>query len=175
MYEVRDNNHSRWYAIHTHPQQDKRVESNLKAWGVETFAPKLRERRVNQFSGALVYYSKPLFPRYLFARFDARKLLHKVYFTRGVHSIVSSGSDPIPIDDKDIVLLQSRVAEDGFVRLGTNLKPGDKVKVTGGTFGNLSGVFERDLQDSERVMILLTAITYQGRIVVDRELLTKIG
>jgi transcription antitermination factor NusG len=175
MYEGRDRNHICWYAIHTHHQQDKRVENNLKAWQVETFAPKIRERRSNQFSGAPIYYVKPLFSRYVFARFNARKLLHKIYFTRGVHSIVSVGSDPIPIDDEDIALLQSRVAEDGFVRLGRDLKQGDKVKITGGTFGNLSGVFERDLKDSERVMILLTAISYQGRLVVDRDLLAKIG
>lgn len=175
MYEEKDRERCLWYAIHTHHKQESRVENNLRAWQVETFAPKLRTRQVNPFSGALIHHSKPLFPRYLFARFKAGELLHKIYFTRGVHSIVSFGSDPVPIDDEVIALLQSQVGEDGFVRLRKELKPGDKVKITGGAFENLIGVFERHLSDSERVMILLTTISYQGRIVVERELLAEIS
>jgi transcriptional antiterminator NusG len=175
MYEGKAGEHYCWYAIHTHPKHENRAENNLRAWQVETFAPKLRECRINQFSGALTYYIKPLFPRYLFARFKASELLHKIYFTRGVHSIVSFGSGPIPVDDEIIALLQSQVGEDGFVRLGNELKPGDKVKITGGAFENLSGVFERGLKDSDRVTILLAAISYQGHVIVERELLAKIG
>lgn len=175
MYGEKDRERFCWYAIHTHHKQENRVENNLRAWQVETFAPKLRARQVNQFSGALIYQIKPLFPHYLFARFKASETLHKIYFTRGVHSIVSFGSGPIPVDDEIIVLLQSQVGDDGFVKLGKELKPGDKVKITGGAFENLIGIFERGLKDSDRVMILLAAISYQGHIVVERESLAKIG
>jgi transcriptional antiterminator NusG len=165
----------RWYAIHTHHKQENRVESNLRAWRVETFAPKLKERRVNKYNGALVYTAKALFPGYLFAHFKASELLHKIYFTRGVHSIVSSGSNPAPVDDEIIALLQSQVGDDGFVRLGEEFKPGDKVKIKSGAFENLMGIFEHDLKDSDRVVILLTAISYQGRIVLEKELLAKVS
>ena len=34
-----------WYAIHTHPKQENRAESNLQAWNVETFIPRIRDCR----------------------------------------------------------------------------------------------------------------------------------
>src|SRR5215216_1172190 len=95
-----------WYAVYTNPQQEGRAESNLWAWRVETFNPKLRERRYNQYSGKPVRVTKPLFPRYIFARFKARDLLHKVWFTRGVHSVVGCGNIPSPVDDQIIDLIQ---------------------------------------------------------------------
>ena len=35
----------RWYAIHTKAKQDLRASRNLEAWGVETFAPRIEQRR----------------------------------------------------------------------------------------------------------------------------------
>jgi transcriptional antiterminator RfaH len=97
-----------------------------------------------------------------------------VWFTRGVQSIVSCGGTPSPVDDEVIEFFRSRVDQDGFVRLGENLKPGDKVIMRGGVLDNLVGIFERDTNDSERVMILLETINYQGHIVVERSRLRKI-
>jgi len=109
-----------------HPKQEDRAEDNLKAWSVETFNPKLRERRYNQYTGTPTYVKKSLFPRYLFARFNASDLLHKVHFTRGIHSVVSFGNGPTSVDDKIIDIIQLRVGEDGFVKIGDKLKYGDK-------------------------------------------------
>lgn len=163
----------RWYAVRTRPKEESRAEVNLLAWDVETFAPRIREKRLNQFTGLPTFFQKPLFPRYIFARFEAGKLLHKVYYTRGVHSVVNLGNEPIPIEDEAIALIQSRIGEDGFVRLGDEFKPGDKVVIKDGSFKGISGVFNRHLKDSERVMILLDSINFQAKITVDRQLIKK--
>ena len=60
-------NASEWYVVHTHLKQEGRANNNLKIWGVKTLYPKLRSRRVNEFTGAVTYITKPLFPRYIFA------------------------------------------------------------------------------------------------------------
>ncbi len=75
-------NSSHWYAIPTHFNQETRAETNLRAWNVESFFPKVKERRRNEFSGAISFLTKPFFPHYLFAKFNVEKLLHKVWFTR---------------------------------------------------------------------------------------------
>lgn len=162
-----------WYAIHTNPKQEERACRNLQAWGVESLSPRLKERRRNQFTGAAVYVSKPLFPRYIFARFNAGSLLHKIGFTRGVHSVVSFNATPIPIDDEIIALIQSRVGTDGFVVIGEALRCGDKVVIKDGPMKDLVGIFERDVRESDRVMILLTNVNYQGRLTIDRDLVKK--
>lgn len=164
---------SYWYVIHTHLNQENRTEANLKAWNVETFFPKIKEQRCNPFSGALTSLTKPFFPRYLFARFDLKQLLHKVWFTRGVQSVVSCGGSPSPVGDEIIEYFKIRTDKDGFVRLGEDVKPGDRVMIKGGLLDSLVGVFEREMNGSERVMILLQTINYQGHIIVERNSIRK--
>jgi len=164
-----------WYAIHTHPKQEDRAENNLRAWMVETFAPRYRQRRYNQYTNAPSYLIKPLFPRYIFARFVASELLHKVRFTRGVHSVVSFGKDPTPIDNGLIAIIQSRRSEDGFIRIGDEFKAGDDVLITVGHFKGFVGIFERRMKDADRVMILLKTVGYQPHIVIEKEYLMKAG
>lgn len=163
-----------WYAIYTHPKQENRAEYNLRAWNVETFNPKLKERQPNAFTGAPTSVVRQLFPRYIFARFEAETLLHKVWFTRGVHSVVSFGDRPAPVEDEAIAFIRSKNGADGFINLEEELRAGNKVVIKDGPFRNLSGIFELEVKDSTRVMILLEAISYQGRVVVEREQVRKI-
>ena len=165
---------SHWYAIHTHLHQENRVEANLRAWNIEFFYPKIKAQRRNEFNGNITYLTKPFFCRYAFARFDDQ-LLHKVWFTRGVHSVVSFGGIPSPIDDEVIEFLKLRADEHGFIKLGEELKPGDKVIMKGRMLDNIIGIFEREMNDSERVMILLQTINYQGHIVVARDSIRKLA
>ena len=71
-----------WYVLHTHLKQEERANKNLRSWGVETLHAKVRTRRFNEFTGAPTYITEPLFPRYLFARFNVREQLTKIRFTR---------------------------------------------------------------------------------------------
>jgi transcriptional antiterminator RfaH len=162
-----------WYAIRTRPKQESRAENNLSAWKVEVFYPKVQERRRHPYLGTPMYVTKALFPGYLFVRFDADRLLQKIYFTRGVHSVVSFGGQVAPIDNEIIEFIQSQVNEEGFVRIGEELKVGDRVRVNYGPLKSLAGVFERELKDSERIMILFETVGYQGRLVIAKEQVVK--
>jgi transcription elongation factor/antiterminator RfaH len=164
-----------WYAIRTNPQQEERAKCNLLAWGVETFSPRVRDRRRNQFTGASTFISKPLFPRYIFARFQASSLLHKIWYTRGVHSVVGFGDGPSPIDDEIIALIRSQVNDDGFVRIGEEFRHGDKVQIKDGPLKNMVGVFERNLKEADRIRILLTTVSYQGHLSIERDLVEKVA
>jgi len=163
-----------WYLIHTHPKQEDRASSNLRAWGVETFAPLIKERRVNEYSGAITYVIKPLFPSYIFARFRLNELFHKVRFTRGVHSVVSFGDLPSPVDDCIVNLVKMRMNGVGFVSLNEELKPGDEVTVIHGPLRSLTAIFERELKGPDRVVILLKAVKYQAHVEISRDMIKKV-
>jgi transcriptional antiterminator RfaH len=165
----------KWYALQTHALQEERAAENLNAWGVETFAPKYKERRSNPYTGRPVYFTRSLFPQYMFARFDAGRMLRKVWFTRGVTKVIGFGDGPSPVEDEIIELIKSRVGKEGFVEFNEDLKRGDKVVIRDGPLANLEGIFERDIEDGDRVLMLLTAISYQGHVTLERELLKKIS
>jgi len=163
---------SQWYVVHTNLRQEERADQNLRAWGVETLHPKLRTRRFNVFTGAPTYFTKPLFPRYIFAKFNPRKQLAKISFTRGVHNVVSFGGHPVSVDETIIRIVSARVDENGFVET-SKLKQGDKVVIKAGPLRHFEGIFEHQVNDSERISVLLTTISYQGRLVISEDLLEK--
>lgn len=166
---------ARWYVVHTNAKQEARAASNLRAWRVETFTPHLKERRDNQYTGVPAFVIKPLFPRYIFARFEASTLLHKVCFTRGVHCVISFGGIPTQVDDEVISIIQSQIGKDGYIQVNEKLRLGDKVMINDGPLKSLFGIFERETKDADRVALLLTAVNYQCRVVIERELVKKVG
>jgi len=172
---IRQEKNPCWYVIHTKPKQEYRASGNLLAWGVETLSPKLKERRPSNFTGLPVEQVKPLFPRYIFARFDAATMLHKVWFTRGVNNVVSFGGNPLPVSDEIISVLQSKLDADGLVRPADDLTFGDKVRITCGHLRDFEGVFERKIKASDRVVILLSAVSFQGCVEVESHRVEKIS
>jgi transcription antitermination factor NusG len=90
-----------------------------------------------------------------------------------VHNVVCFDGNPTPLEDQVIDIIRERIDEHGFVKANDELKPGDKVVISAGPLRNLVGIFEREVKGSDRITILLTAIEYQGRLVVDRNLVQR--
>jgi transcriptional antiterminator RfaH len=163
-----------WYVLWTNPNQEDRAAGNLQAWGVETLNPKFRQSCYDERNGKPNRAIKCLFPRYIFARFSANHLLHKVRFTRGVQSVVSFGGSPIPVDEDVVRIIQHRTGQNGLVRVSDEPSPGDMVTIKHGPWRNLVAIFDRETGDSERVSILLTTVGYKARLEIDRSIIEKV-
>ena len=164
---------SHWYAINTKPNQEQRVLLNLISGGIETFNPKIKSYRVNDFTGKKTFFKKNLFPSYIFAKFDLSKDYNKVRFTRGLQSIVSLGGKPCIVDDDIIELLKTNADADGFITFEKKLHPGDKVIIQKPYLKDFTGVFVRELSDNSRIQILLSTVTYQLNLIVDKNFVVK--
>ena len=97
---------SPWYVVHTHPKQEIRADCNLRVFNIETVTPQLRVSRENPFTGEPQSVVKPLFTRYIFARFDLDNLYHKVRFTRGIHTLASVGDQPLPVSEEIVDVIR---------------------------------------------------------------------
>lgn len=164
-----------WYLIHTNPKQEDRAAGNLLAWGIETLNPKLREVRTNPYTGSVSLAAKPMFPGYIFARFVFQDLFHKLRFTRGVQDVVCFGSEPALVDEGIIEMVRSRMDKTGFITMSEDIKPGDKVVVKEGPLEGFTGVFERHMKGSDRVVILLNTIGYQAHYEIEVDLLKRVN
>jgi len=162
-----------WYVVRTHSRQENRAESNLKAWNVQTFIPKLREVHINSYNHRATYSIKPLFAQYIFARFNLRELKHKINYTRGIQCLVSFGGSPAPVADVIIELIQARIDKNGLIRIGEELGTGDNVVIKEGPLKDFTGIFERPMKDAERVMILLQTVSYQVHVIIEKQLIKK--
>lgn len=168
-------NVARWYVIYTKTNEEDRVQKNLAAWGLETFYPRIRKKQLNEFTSKVIYFPRPMFPRYVFGRFNAEALLHKVSNSRGVQKVLSVDYVPVPVDDEIVTLIQSKVDDDGFVCLDEPFRRGDEVRIKDGSLKGINGIFDRTMKDKNRVMIFLTAISYQVSVVVERDLVQLAG
>ena len=163
----------KWYVVHTHPQQEDRTSVNLRTWGIETLTPKVQVNKYNEFTNKLTRVPKHMFPSYIFARFRFNAEYHRVRFTRGVHSVVTFTGTAAPVEDEIIELLRSRTETNGFVKPFEELKAGDEVIIKEGRFKDFCGVFDCEMQDSDRIRILLNTVSFQAHVVVDREVVEK--
>jgi transcription antitermination factor NusG len=99
--------------------------------------------------------------------------MRAVKYAHGVRGIVTFGEKPTPVDDEIIAIIETRM-RDGVVRIEPTFQPGDQVLVESGPLRGFVGIFERQMSGTERVVILLEAISYQARFVVDRVCLKKL-
>jgi transcriptional antiterminator RfaH len=166
----RPSEQSHWYVVRTHAGEERRAEMNLQHSEVHTFLPRVRARRRAADGSAW----SPLFPQYLFARFDPERALRHVSFARGVQSVVKVGGALATVDHDVIAMLQSRVDDEGFVRIGEPLQPGDSIRIASGPFAALAGVVERNRSAHDRVLVLLTVVNGGMRVEVPRDCVQRI-
>lgn len=160
-----------WFAIQTRPNAETAAESQLRALPIETLLP-LAHRSVRHATRAPRLVLRPLFPGYLFARFCAAVSLRAVKYSRGVLRVLGGASDrPWPVDDAIVAAIRERLGPEGCVELVERpFGAGDPVRITAGPLAGWSGIFDSELSDAQRVIILIETLQ-QGRVVIRRDCL----
>jgi transcriptional antiterminator RfaH len=155
----------KWYAVNTKPRQEALAAQNLKRLGVECFNPQIKQTKsVRGYRKTVV---SPLFPSYLFAKFDMGTHYRAVNFAQAVRKVVTFGAAPAEIEDKLIESIRTKLV-DGFLTVQpASFNQGQPVRIEGGPFSGLEAVFEREMDDRERVVLLLRALSFQARVVVE--------
>jgi transcription antitermination factor NusG len=99
-----------------------------------------------------------------------------VKYTRGVKRVVGNREGPIPIPEEVIQELKAREVG-GLIELekyGLEPQVGDEIEVAEGALKGLRGVFQKELGDKERVLILLSYVSYQGQLMIEKKKLKKV-
>ncbi|HQK47132.1 MAG TPA: transcriptional activator RfaH [Syntrophorhabdaceae bacterium] len=162
----------KWYVVNTKPKNEDRAAVNLSAGGIETLAPKLKLRKYRE--NRFVTVIEPMFPGYIFARFDPIDDFHLVKYTRGVKTIVHFGEKIVPIHEDLIDFIRSRL-ENGIATIQKKpISKGERIVVKDGPFKGLTGIFEREMDGKERVAILLDAVQFAATMEIDRDLIEKL-
>lgn len=162
-----------WYALHTKPRQEATAQSSLRREGIETFFPKLRRRKVVR--RVRKWVTGPLFPCYLFARFDVAQSVRLVKYANGVTHIVSFGGKPAVVEDAIVGAIQSHAESDVVVVQPPVFRPGERLEIQSGPLQGLQGVFEREMSDRDRVILLLDTLAQGARIEVSRDQVERIA
>ena len=154
-----------WYLVQTKLRQEKIAQVNIERLGIEVFSPNLKKKKLIRGKQQIII--SPLFPGYLFARFSLKTHYRGVNYAQGVVRLVHFGSGPAIVDDQIIESIRSRVRH-GCVNLrDPKFKLGQAVRIHQGTFEGLEAIFEKEVKDHQRAILLLRTLSYQARVVVD--------
>ena len=162
-----------WYVIQTKPKKEGEASSYLSTKGLEIFNPLMETFSPGNRKGEKGV--KPLFPNYIFGKFDLDRNYPLVRWARGVKRILGFGGYPIPVSEEVIEVIKGRTDSDGIVRRISHFEPNDLVRINSGPLRDLLGIFERWVSDSERVRVLLNLIGYQPAVELHYSMIEKVA
>ena len=159
-----DSIQSDWYLVRTKNGKEKWVRDQLAGAVPEVFLPMLKAKAPRW--GRMATSIGPLFPCYVFARFDLQQKYFAVKYMAGVRGIVSAGNDPIAVPSAIVNEIRRRGVNDVVEIADKPFGKGEKVMVVEGPFRGFEAIFQRYLSGAERVAILLSAVESGGLRVV---------
>jgi Transcription antiterminator len=160
-----------WFIVSSKPKQEFEAEKHLRTLGIDVYLPvynkKIKKNRVK------VDRIAPLFSGYLFARFDIHESYQKVRYTRGVKTILGRSEHLWTLADEKVQDIKARES-DGLVVLRRReefFRQGDRILIDEGDFEGWEGIFQEELPDRERAMILLTNIQFSSKLILPKKYL----
>jgi transcriptional antiterminator RfaH len=121
------------------------ARDQLRDSGIEAFLPSYVRASRWGVRGDLIKIETPLFPGYLFARFDPGVDLETVKHARGVSQVVGPGSRPLAVGDEVIDTLRRACQNSALVSPVEYVpfRQGERVTIARGPFAGLSGIVDR--------------------------------
>jgi transcription antitermination factor NusG len=153
-----------WFAIRTATGREKLVSMQLQNKGYEDFLPLYRSRR--QWSDRTKQLDYPLFPGYLFCRFDFSNRL-PILITPGVKLIVGFGKIPAPVTCEEIESLRRVVASGAEAKPCPYLSVGQKVQVRDGALAGIEGILLQ-VKNSYRIVLSVELLRRSVAVELDR-------
>ena len=162
-----------WFILQFKPNAHHQANKNLNRQGFETFLPlyETTSRNASRFVNA----NRPLFPGYMFTRFDRRETKwHKINNTYGVSRLVTFNSSLKSIPATFVNNLIKRYDSSGKLLPIQKLKKGDQVTVLKGPFANFIATVEKYEAD-QRIWVLMDLMGRKTKIQTSSDTLKVSG
>jgi transcription antitermination factor NusG len=154
-----------WFALHVRSRSEQVVAASLHSKGYQEFLPLYRVR--NRWSDRLREVDLPMFPGYVFCRFDPARRL-PIVTTPSVVSVVGLGKMPQPVETAEIEAIQA-LAKSGLPALPwPYLRAGAPVRIERGALEGLEGILTA-VKNEYRVVLSITLLHRSVAVEIDRD------
>jgi transcriptional antiterminator RfaH len=148
-----------WFCLRSQVKREHLAAASLRQYpDVEAFCPRVRFRK--RTVRGPVWFVEPMFPGYLFARFEYTTFHRQIRQGRGIRGFVQFGDRFGLLPDDLIDQLKARVGENEVVEINEAFVPGQNVQISQGPFQGLEALVTRSSAARDRVEIL---IEWMGR------------
>jgi transcription antitermination factor NusG len=159
-----------WFAVQVRARWEQSTYQILAGKGYETLLPTYESER--KWGGRVRVVEAPLFPSYLFCRFDVLKRL-PILVTPGVMAIVSRGRVPIPIEASEIAAIQALVSSGAKAEPWPYLEVGDRVRIEDTALRGVEGIL-LGVKGRRRVVVSVSLLQRSVALEIDRALVSPL-
>lgn len=154
-----------WFALCVRSNFEKRAGDLLKERGFQQFSATYRCK--TRWSDRVKWVDRPLFPGYLFCRFDPQNWL-PVLQTPGVARAVSFAGKPIPVEEQEIACLQRLLSSAVPLFPRPFLHTGQKVRIKYGPLAGLEGILE-EFEKNYRIVVSVSLLQRSVSAEIDAD------
>jgi transcription termination/antitermination protein NusG len=160
----------RWYALQLRSRWESSTAALLSCKGYETFLPTYKNAKRGSTKCREV--EAPLFPGYLFCRFNVWDRL-PVLITPGVISVVGTGRIPIPVEESEIEAIQRMVSTGMRVEPCSYLEVGQLVRIEDGALRGVEGVLT-SFKGTRRIVVSISLLRRSVALEIDRSVVSPV-
>jgi transcription antitermination factor NusG len=154
-----------WFAVWVKGRCEQEAASHLRARGYNPYLPTYFERR--QWSDRVRMAELPLFPGYLFCRFDPQDRL-PILTAPGVIQILGVGKTPLPVADAEVEAIQA-IAQSGLPkRPWPYLQVGQRVRIGSGALRGVEGILI-EIRGEHRLVVSVELLRRSVAVEIDPE------
>jgi transcription antitermination factor NusG len=160
-----------WYALQVRSRKEQHVSSQIVSRGLECLLPTYKS--IRKWSDRTKELEQPLFPGYLFCRFDFQERRPLITIP-GVLQIVGNGRIAIPVSDDEIAALRLAVSSEMPKQPWPYLEIGQRVRVNYGTLSGLEGILV-NVKGNHRVVVSVSLLQRSVAMEVESGWLSPIA
>jgi len=153
-----------WFALQVRTRWESSTAVLLSGKGYETLLPTFKTKR--RWSGRLREVNAPLFPGYVFCRFDGQKRL-PILITPGVIAVVGRGRVPVPVENSEIGAIQRVVSSGLRVEPWPFLEVGQRVRIDEEALQGLQGILV-NFKGNRRIVVSVSLLRRSVALEIDR-------
>ena len=153
-----------WYALNVRPRFEKYVRTHLEEKGYEVFLPTYTATR--RWSDRVKSVTLPLFPSYVFCRFDVNARL-PILVTPGVNFVVGSGKTPVSVEETELSAIRCVMESGMATQPWPYLQVGDTARIETGPLEGLTGIVMR-MKGSCRLVVSVSLLMRSVSVELDR-------
>jgi transcription antitermination factor NusG len=159
-----------WFALQVRSRRESIIADQLHRQGYECFLPLYKN--IRRWSDRMKELEQPLFPGYLFSRFDFQNC-RSLLMTPGVQQVVGNGRSPIPVEESELESVRQMLASGLPSQPWPYLQVGERVRVNYGSLNNLEGILI-NFKGSHRVVLSVALLQRSVAMEIDLEWVSRV-
>ncbi len=165
-----------WNVAHTKPNQEAQVAKFLGLHRIEVYTPQFALPARTRPGSVRDRRQRLVFPGYLFLRvppgFARWDLVH---WAPGVRRVLTDGGSPARVPDGVVERIRERLFEEAGPRRRVAFTPGQRLVIERGPLAMVDAIFDKALNSSERVQVLVHLLGRPMTVAVDAAILRPAG